>query len=166
MKTILYIACSIDWYIAKPDGDSDWVSELDVKIFDQMIQDCGWIVVGNNTFKQYEWELYPVEWVCNIIVSKSWGKDSENTLYAKSVSEALDIASEKWLEQVLLVWGWIVNGSFLQENQIHEIIMSVHPLILGKGIQIFEKDTTEKHLQLIGTKTIWDELVHIKYKVK
>jgi len=30
----------------------------------------------------------------------------------------------------------------------------VHPLILGEGIQIFEKNTSEKHLELIDTKTI------------
>jgi len=166
MKTLLYIACSIDGYIAKPNWDSDWVSELDVEIFDSKIKECWCIIIWHNTFKQYEWELYPVPGVRNIVVSRSAQTDTEEVIYVQSVADALAIASENSYSQVLLVWGGSINTSFLKENQIHEIILSVHPLILWEGIQIFKWNTIEKNLELIETSTIWNELVHIKYKVK
>lgn len=161
------MATSVDGYIAKQDGNSDWVSEADVEIFESKIAECWGIIIGNTTFTQYEDELYPVEWVTNIVISRnSKNNKREDTSFVSSVEKALELAEEKWLQQVLLVWWRTINGSFLQENKIDEIILSVHPIILWDGIKLFENIEIEKDLELIDSKNIQSELVQINYKVK
>ncbi len=167
MKIILYMAVSIDGYIAKTNGDSDWVSEADVAIFDGLIQESGGIIVGNSTFRQYKWELYPVEGVQNIVISSREDNAIENdTLFVKSVEQAIEIAEKSWLKKVLLIGGGITNSSFLKLDKIDEIIVSVHPIILGKWIKLFEDIEIHKHLELIESNIINNKLVQIHYRVK
>lgn len=65
------MATSIDGYIAKKNGDSDWVSEVDAANFEQKIKEMGCIIVGRKTFDQYQGDLYPVPDVTNIVLSSN-----------------------------------------------------------------------------------------------
>lgn len=78
MKVTLYMAISIDGHIAKKDGDSDWVSEVDSKIFEKKIKEAGCIVVGRKTFDQYYGDLYPIEGVTNIVLTTDATRQDKN----------------------------------------------------------------------------------------
>ena len=75
MKITLYIAVSIDWYIAKKNGDSNFVSQYDIPIFEKYINLSDAIIVWGTTFHQYFSEIYPIKWKANIVF---W-KNKENT---------------------------------------------------------------------------------------
>ena len=162
MKVTLYMAISIDGYIAKSDMSTNWVSEVDFKMLNQKIQEHKCVILGNTTFK----EFWSTSWVINIVVSKNTKENSENINYAVSVWGALEICKDLGLETPLLIWGWLVNASFLKENEIDEIILSIHPIILWKGIKIFEE--LEKMVQLTHIKTseLDEWLILIHYEVK
>lgn len=167
MKVILYNAISIDGFIATSDGNSDWVSDKDGDLFEKVCQDNGCIIVGRKTFDQYYKELYPMEGVTNIIVTSDTSKKplEENIIFTHSVKEALKIAKDKGYKRVVLVGGGTINGSFLKENAINEIVLSMHPLILGDGIKIFQNTQVQKELKLVGVRKIDDFLVQIRYSV-
>jgi dihydrofolate reductase len=165
MKVILYIATSIDGYISSLDWDSDWVSDADGEIFDDKIQDAWCIVVWNTTYEQYKWELYPIDWVVNIVISSQEIENTTQCYFVKSIDEALEIAKSEWIQEILLIGWGITNASFLKENCIDEIILSLHPIILGKWKKIFEDIEVMKHLKLQESKKINNELIYIHYKV-
>ena len=48
------MAISVDGYVAKKDGDSDWVSPVDSVNFEQKIKETGCLIVGRRTFDQYQ----------------------------------------------------------------------------------------------------------------
>ncbi|OGL60963.1 hypothetical protein A2752_00510 [Candidatus Uhrbacteria bacterium RIFCSPHIGHO2_01_FULL_46_23] len=168
MKVTLYMAISIDGYIAKKDGDSDWVSEADSKIFEKKIEEAGCIVVGRKTFDQYYNDLYPVEGVTNIVLTNdATRKDkNENVIFVPSPKEALQVAEKKGYDKVLLIGGGHVNGTFIQENLIDDVFLSVHPLVLGEGIKIFENFRKQVELNFVGSKEMEDGLVQLHYKIR
>jgi len=167
MKVILYMAISIDGYIAKKDGDSDWVSEIDSKIFEKKIEEAGCIVVGRKTFDQFYDDLYPVEGLTNIVLTNDATRQdkNENVIFIPSPKEALQIAEQKGHNKVLLIGGGHVNGAFIQDNLIDEVFLSVHPLILGEGIKIFENFRKQVDLEFIGSKEMEEGLFQLHYKI-
>lgn len=166
MKVILYMAISLDGFVAKTGGDSDWVSDVDTPIFEQKIKDCGCIIVGHNTFKQFYGELYPVKGVMNIVVTKySEVKNEEGVFFVKSPKEAASLAKSKNFEQVLLVGGGHINGSFMKEGLIDEIFVDVHPLVFGDGIKIFEGYEGDVKLELLESKNLDKGQILLHYKV-
>ena len=168
MYVTLYMAISIDGYIAKKDGDSDWVSEVDSKIFEKKIEESGCIVVGRKTFDQYYDDLYPVEGVTNIVLTNDATRQdkNENVIFVPSPKEALQAANQKGHDMVLLIGGGHVNGAFIQDNLIDEVFLSVHPLILGEGIKIFENFRKQIDLEFVGSKEMEEGLIQLHYKIK
>ncbi len=164
MKVTLYMATSIDGYIATPEGDSEWISEADIEMFDQKTQEADCIIVWNTTYQQYKWEIYPISWKENIVVTQKFNED-EWVAYANSPESAIHIATEKGYKNILLVWGGHINGSFLEKNLIDEVIIDIQPLILWSWIKVFEKITS--HVELSHTDTQWLDwwLVVIRYTV-
>lgn len=167
MKVILYMAISIDGFVAKKNGDSDWVSEIDSVNFEQKIKEVGCIVVGRRTFDQYQGDLYPVEGVTNIVLTSDVSLKSKknNVVYVQSPNDAIRIAQEKNHDKALLIGGGTTNGLFLQEGLIDEMFLSVHPLILGDGIKLFENSEKDISLKLISQKELGEGLVQLHYRV-
>lgn len=168
MKVILYMAISTDGFIAKKDGDSDWVSEVDSAIFEQKIKEAGCVVVGRRTFDQYQGDIYPMADVTNIVLTTDAAKKSEqeNIIFARSPKEALNIAEKKGHNVVLLAGGGITNGLFLNENLVDEVFLSVHPLILGEGVKLFENCEVDINLELVGVQQLEEGLVQLHFKIK
>ena len=166
MKVILYMATSLDGFIAKNGGDSNWTSDVDSKIFEQKIKEFGCIVVGHNTFKQFHGELYPVKGLTNIVVSKSSdGEKEEGVFFVKSPKEAIALAKSKDFEQIFLIGGGHVNGSFMREGLIDEIFVDVHPLVFGEGIKLFEGFGGDINLELLESKDLDKGQILLHYKV-
>jgi dihydrofolate reductase len=164
MKITLYTAISIDGFIAKSNGDSNWVN--DDKYFEEAVNNCGAIVVGKTTYEQFYNEIYPMPNVLNIVLSTTKHYSENNAVTAKNTTEVIKIANEKNVDRVLVVGGGKVSASFIKENLVNEIILDIHPIILGKGINIFSNTEIEKNLKLVSTKTLDNDLVQVKYEVE
>ena len=168
MKVTLYMAISIDGFVATKDGGFDWVSEIDAEHFAREIAEKGCIVVGSTTFYQFLHDLYPIAGVSNIVLSSSKKSDPNmpaTVLFAANAEQALQLAETKGHEEVLLIGGGHTNGAFLKENLIDEIILSVHPLILGNGIKLFENFEKQIDLEKVRTEELGGGLVKIVYRV-
>jgi len=167
MRVILYLAISADGLIAKKDGDSDWVSEVDAEEFERKIKVAGCVTVGRKTYKQYLNDIFPVKEVYNFILTKSSEnqRKESNVLFVKSPQEIIKLAEEKGCKYVLVIGGGETNASFLKENLIDEIFLSVHPLILGSGIHLFQDIETFTKLELLAYKKLKEGLVQLHYKV-
>ncbi len=167
IKVILYMATSVNGYIAKKDGDSDWVSEIDSKIFEKKIKEAGCVIVGRKTFYQYYGDLYPVGDATNIVLTNDVTRQDENknVVFVFSPKEAIQIAEQKGYDKVLLIGGGQVNGSFINNDLIDEIFFSVHPLVLGKGIKIFENLKKQVNLKFVGSKELEEGLIQLHYKI-
>lgn len=165
MKTILHLAVSADGYIAKKNGDSGWVSETDGALFVKRAVAAGCLVVGRTTFKQYQGDLFPIDKVVNIVLSRTRGVAKGGVEFAASPRKALALAKSKGFKTVLVAGGGKTSGAFLKEGLIDEIFLTVHPLVLGSGIKVFNGLNTVERLKLLDTKKLGEGLVQLHYKV-
>lgn len=169
MHITLYMATTIDGYIAKSDGDSDWVSPVDTENFEAAIEEYGNIIVGSRTFKQYLGDLYPVEDVNNfVITSDPSSVDQSDNVFAvaPNVDDVIKLLESKGHEKALLIGGGMTNGLFLEADQIDEIRVVIHPLVFGKGIKLFEGVGLDKRFEFVSSKELAEGLVQLKYKKK
>ncbi|MDP4010901.1 MAG: dihydrofolate reductase family protein [Candidatus Roizmanbacteria bacterium] len=169
MKITLYMAITADGFIAKKDGNSDWVSPVDTINFENAIEDHKCIIVGRKTFDQFQGDLYPVKGVTNIVMTSDQNikSDIENVHYfSKPINQIGTFIAQKSHDQALLIGGGTTNASFLRAGLIEEIILSVHPLVFVDGIKLFEGTSMDINLELLSSKTLGEGLIQLKYSVK
>jgi dihydrofolate reductase len=169
MKTILYMGISINGYIAKSDGDSEWTSKEDLQGFYEQSKKAGNIVMGKNTYKAAsQYGYFPFPDAVNVVVSheaieNKWG---ENVIVTDgSPKEILKLLEEKGFETAFLAGGGQLNSSFAREHLIDEIYIDVEPLAIGKGIPIFAESDFEFELKLIDVKKLNSDTVQLHYEV-
>jgi len=169
MKVILYLATSINGYITRNENDSDWVSEVDWTEFSKLKKECGVMIMGSNTYTQFA-DDFPQEDALNIVMTHNpelLAKKIDGALFTdKSPKEVIGFAKEKGFSQLMLIGGMKLVTSFMKENLIDEIWLSIHPLFIGQGLSVTEKIDFMKELEYLGSKELDKGLLQVRYKVR
>jgi len=162
------MATSINGHITKGQNDSDWVSESDWNQFYSFIKANDAVIMGRKTMEQFNSDEFPIEGAFNIVLTadKALYKETEKfSIRTGNPEEIVTFARKKGFANLLIIGGEYTNGQFLKADLIDEIILSVHPLVIGGGLTLFGKYDFDKKLQLLGTKEINNELVQLRYQV-
>lgn len=162
-KVVLFIAMSLDGYIADKNGNVDWLSgesknEDNINTYSMFIKDVDTVVMGWNTYHQIETELSPSEWVYDnltsyVITHRELSSTNKIIFTQKSTC---DIVNELKQEQGKKIWicgGADIIQQLIKEDLIDEYYISVIPTILGSGIRLFETNPKEIKLKLVRTQT-------------
>lgn len=160
---------SINGYIAKEDGDSEWTSEEDLRGFYEQSKNAGNIIMGRNTYLAASKSGYfPFPEALNVIVSHKkienrWG--DKVLVTDKSPKEIIKMLRQKGFTILFLAGGGQLNTSFAKENLIDEIYLDVEPLAFGKGIKLFAEGDFELDLELLGTKKLNKNTIQLHYRI-
>jgi dihydrofolate reductase len=169
MKVILYMGITVNGYIARENGDSEWTSEEDLKGFEQNSRSAGNIIMGKNTYLYAsQAELLPFKDALNVVVSHGQieNKYGDKVLVTdKNPKEVLKMLEEKGFSEAFLAGGGQLNTAFLKENLIDEIYLDVEPLLFGKGVKVFAESDFDIELELIESKPLNKNTVQLHYKV-
>ena len=169
MKTILYMGISVNGYIAKENGDSEWTSEEDLRGFYEQSKNAGNIIMGRNTYLAASKSGYfPFPDALNVIVShkqieNKWG--DKVLITDKSPKEIIKMLKQKGFTTAFLAGGGQLNTSFVKENLIDEIYLDVEPLVFGKGIKLFAEGDFEFDLELLEAKKLNQNTIQLHYRV-
>jgi dihydrofolate reductase len=165
MKIILHLATSADGFIAKSDGDSNWVSQTDEALFVARVRDAGCVVVGKKTFEQYHNVIYPVSGALNIVLTNDTGfsPEEEGVMIAHSPDEAISIAKEFQFQKMLIAGGAKTAAAFLEAGLIDDVYISVHPLTLGTGLKPFDDLSRNPKYKLIEEKRLNENITELHY---
>jgi dihydrofolate reductase len=170
MKVTLYNAISADGFIADKHGDSSWVSPIDEQNFNEAIESAGNVILGRKTFEQFENELFPIAGVKNFVFTRdaNFARENKDFFIINQEPEIfVEEASAQGIENLLLIGGGNLNASFLNQSLIDEMILVVHPIVLGSGIKLFEgQEFSLMNLELISSKELGGGLLQLKYKIK
>lgn len=167
MKVVLYMAVSIDGYIAREDDSTDWVSDKEWESFKNILKEAGNAIVGRRNYAIIEKEeTFPFEELFIVgVSSKEIKPEKENVAWVKSPREALNLLEEKGFQTAVVSGGGKLNSSFLKEGLIDEIFLDVEPIVLGKGVQLFYPSDLEANLELLEVKKISDQEIQLHYKI-
>ncbi len=175
-QNYVFIACSIDGYIADKNGEIDWLNSVpnpenkDLG-FTDFFNRIDAILMGRNTFEKVcsfdiEWPYQvPVFVLSNTLkeIPVKYRKFAE--LVNGSVSEVSEYIHSRGYTKIYIDGGKTIQ-SFLAAELIDEIIISTIPVILGGGVPLFGKLNKMQQYELSWTKTYLDEIVQTSYARK
>ncbi len=172
MKTIVYIGTSLDGFIARKDGDIDWLvrfaNDEAIHAYEEFISRIDAIVIGRGTFeKVLTFPSWPYE--KNVFVLSSTIKKVAETIKEKVTilsmkpAELLSYLSGKGFSDIYIDGGKVIQ-SFLKEDLVDELIISKTPVLIGSGIPLFGYLDIDLHFKHIQTTASSNGLVRSYYE--
>lgn len=162
-KVILYIAMSLDGFIASKDGKVNWLhgqndDEENIDTYSSFIKDVDTVIMGWNTYYQVKNELSPDNWVYDsltsyIITHRKLDSTNNINFVQKNSSELVKDLKQKNGKSIWICGCAKIIQPLIQDNLIDEYYISVIPTILGDGIKLFEPVSNELKLKLKSTQS-------------
>ncbi|MCA0988136.1 dihydrofolate reductase family protein [Guptibacillus algicola] len=171
-KVSVYIATSVDGYIATTDDSLDWLFRGEIEGdagYSEFYEGIDTVLIGRRTydwFMEQEKGNYPYKGIESYVFTKT---PVENTDYVTFINE--DIATfTRELKQQEGKTIWLVGGSeivytLMREKLVDEFIISVAPSLLGKGIPLFKESEIEADLVLKDVKQ-FGQFAQLHYEMK
>lgn len=170
-----FIATSLDGFIARLNGDVNWLMERDDPSEDHgyadFIADIDLIVMGRGTYEKVldlgPWPYDRPVLVLSARLSEEPVPDAlvgKVNFTSKQPSELMaDLASQD-ISRVYVDGGKVVQA-FLREGLISELVVTVIPVLLGQGIPLFGALEADVDLKLLSSRSFPSGLVQSNYKV-
>ncbi|MDP4264474.1 MAG: dihydrofolate reductase family protein [Bacteroidota bacterium] len=172
MKSIVYIGTSLDGFIARNDGDFDWLAQFAndeaIRAYEELINRIDAIVMGRGTFEK-------------VLSFPSWPYDKKVFVLSASIQQVPDMLREKvsvlsmkpagllsflsgeGFSNIYIDGGKVIQ-SFLQEDLVDELIVSKAPVLIGSGIPLFGYLAADVSFNHIRTEVQSNGLVRSYYE--
>ncbi len=172
MKTFVYIGTSLDGFIARNDGDIEWLvqyaNDEAIQAYEEFIAKIDAVVIGRGTFEKvltfptwpYEKKVFLLSNTIKILPPAVKGKVRVLSL---SPADTLKKLSEQGCTNVYIDGGQVIQ-SFLKADLIDELIISKVPIIIGTGIPLFTSSNQDLLFHHMKTEVQSNELVRSYYK--
>lgn len=173
-KIVLYIASSLDGFIARKDGDVSWLNPYQVEGQDygysEFLSSIDIIVMGSKTFDQLPTlGPWPYGNTKTYVLTRRDLKIPEGArvvLHPGSLDELLMAIREESRKGIWPVGGAAVAQSFLRHKAIGEIIISFIPILLGQGISLFGDTGAGSGLLLLESRLYKNGIVQLHYGIE
>ncbi len=171
----VFIAASLDGFIARRDGDLDWLmkqsTEGEDHGYDAFMASMDGLVIGRGS---YEKVLTFVEWPYPkpvVVLSRTLSEqDLRDDLVGRvrilnvEPRPIMDTLSAEGWARVYVDGGQLIQA-FLREGLICDMTLTRIPILLGTGIPLFGSLDRDIHLEHVETKAFPSGLVTSKYEV-
>ena len=169
-KVILYIAATIDGYIAKPDGDISWLLQVDQPGEDygygEFIETVDTVIMGRKTYDKIM-SLVPEfphrDKTAYIITRKNLPSKGKLIFYSGNLNELVSKLRNETGKNIYLDGGAEIVNAMLKNNLIDEMIISIVPLLLGDGIRLFNDGRPEQKMKLTDCRKFESGLAQMRY---
>lgn len=170
-KVCLFIAMSLDGYIAKPDGDISFLS-----IVEQEGEDYGYthfseqtdvVILGRKTYEKilsFDCEFPYGAKKVYVITHQQQGSDKRVKFYSGDLGTLIDQIKQEDGKNIYVDGGAEIISQLLKLDLIDEMQISVIPILIGDGIPLFGKGIPEQKLHLAGSVSFKKGLVQLHYK--
>ena len=177
IKCSVFIATSVDGFIARNDGSIDWLMKVNSIVpegedggYKAFISTVDGLVMGRHSFEQV---LSFAEWpygTLPVIVMNSTAINIPQHLqnYVTSSSETPTALVQRLVKKGmkhLYIDGGITIQKFIAERLINELTITLIPVLLGSGRSLFGPLKNDVELELLDIKNIGCGIVQLKYRL-
>jgi dihydrofolate reductase len=172
-KLSLFIATSLDGYIAKPDDDlsflkivekegedygyTEFASNIDTIILRRKIYDYVLKEIGSSHYDNGQRDVY-------VITRTERLKVGRTTFYSGSLTDLVQQLKSEDGKSIYCDGGAEIINELLQHNLIDEFIISVIPILVGNGTRLFKDNRPEQQLEFVSAKSFETGLTQLHYK--
>jgi len=176
MANFVYIATSLDGYIADGDGGLEWLD----KVPNPDNLDLGWsdfmarvdaLVMGRNTFDtvcgfDLPWPYEKPVFVLSNSLTEVPEEYRDNVeLVAGDPSEVVARLHERGYKNLYIDGGQTIQG-FLQADLIDELIITQIPILLGSGVSLYGQLAQPLDFEYISSTPLLEAMVQTHYRRK
>ncbi len=177
IKCSVYIAASVDGFIARPDGDVDWLHRPEYSApeagdygYEEFIASIDTLVMGRNSFeKVLSFSEWPYGEMPVVVLSSSGPvipKELQDRVTVQNAAPEEVVSRLSALgRRHLYIDGGITIQRFLRMGLIDEMTITRIPILLGDGIPLFGAIGTELQLEHIATNSYENGFVQNRYRV-
>lgn len=168
-KISIYIAASIDGFIARLDGSLDWLDRVGGFNEDYGLQDLlksiDALIIGRKTYEVASTVEDPYPGKRVIVLSRTLQSVKEGMeIYRNDLSDLLAQLHKDGIQHI-----WVDGGTtlsqFLSADQVDMLTVSIIPVILGSGIPLFQSISKELSCRLLSSQSYSSGLVQLKYEL-
>ena len=180
MKVSVYIATSVDGFIARENGDLDWlpgsregdsgeIGDEDYG-YQEFMDSVDVLVMGRNTYEavlgfgQWPYGSKRVVVLSSTPVQIPDGLAETVASRSCSPAELVKDLSKSGVTHLYIDGGKTIQG-FLEAGLIDEITITRIPILIGNGIPLFGPLSTDSKLAHIETRSFDNGFVQSKYRV-
>ena len=172
MANIVYIATSLDGFIARKDGSIDWLMDIPNPEksdygFSAFMERIDGILMGRNTFETVvsfgQWPYTkPVYVLSSVLKDVPADLRDKAELVQGDLPGIIASLKSKGIKHLYIDGGRTIQ-SFLKLDLIDELIITRIPIILGSGIPLFVDMDREIKLELAHNEVLNKDLVKSTY---
>jgi dihydrofolate reductase len=168
-KIILNVAVSLDGYIEDANGAYDWCFTDQDYGLTEFSKSIDTVFFGRKSYELILRENYGAyyknykQYVFSTTLKQL--NDSAVTLIGDNAKDAVNKIRNERGKNIWLFGGASLVSFFMKENLVDELMLSVHPILLGKGKPLFEDLESRRKLHLTNSITYNSGLVQLSYNV-
>lgn len=169
-RVVLYIAQSVDGFIARADGDIEWLASVEMENEDYgygaFVRTVDTVIMGRKTYEKVMSLDVPFPHKgrkCYVISKSRSGSDDNVEFYGGDVETLIQQLKREGGGTIYIDGGSEVVQLLRTADLIDEYVLSIIPVMLGKGIPLFRITDTENALELQEAKAFKSGLVQLKY---
>ena len=169
----LYIAASLDNYIARPDGSLDWLTERP----NPEQSDFGYhafydtidtIIMGRKTYEEVlsfgvDWPYVGKDTYVVTSDSSFLCPTPDTRVISQDVPQHISNLRKGQGKHIWVVGGGGLIETCLNAQLIDELIITIIPVVLGNGIPLFRNGVDESEFRLLNTETYSGSTVVLRY---
>ncbi|PTX15078.1 dihydrofolate reductase [Pontibacter mucosus] len=172
-KLSLFIATSLDGYIAKPNDDlsflklvekegedygyAEFTSNIDTIIIGRKTYDWVHREIGTSHYDNGERDVY-------VITRTERPSVGRIKFYTGDLTELVQQLKSENGKNIYCDGGAEVINEFLKSDLIDELIISIVPVLLGAGTRLFKDGRPEQTLEFVTAKTFDTGLTQLHYR--
>lgn len=177
-KVSVFIATSLDGYIARANGDLDWLDMAQARV--PAGEDCGYqafmqtvdvLIMGRKTYEKVRsFGPWPYGEMAVIVLSSTAMSfpDTISATVTHSSEDPQTLCERLWHDGVRNIYidGGYTIQRFLAARLVDELTITIIPILLGRGIPLFGSLETDINLSCVGTKRYEFGFVQLKYRLQ
>jgi dihydrofolate reductase len=173
-RVIVHIGASADGYIARPDGDLEWLTSRPAPTgfygMNAFMKFVDTKLLGRRTYE------------ASLRLGATFGAKDRTLVFSRrappsEVPPGVEFVGDDIVAQVNRLRAepgkdiWLMGGgdliaSFLDAQAIDEFVVSVVPVFIGDGIPLIARRHRHTPLELLSTERFEDGLVQNRYRVR
>lgn len=174
-KTVLYIATSLDGFIARPDGNLEWLTSIpkpqtgDDYGYTDLLNSIGTTIMGRKTYDEIigfgvDWPYVGLDSFV-VTTNKELKIQSPDTYtLTENLKDFVTDLKKKTEKDIWLIGGGQLVTTFINEGLLDKMIITLIPKIIGEGLPLFADKPKETNWKLTEAKSFDTGVVNLTYE--
>jgi dihydrofolate reductase len=162
---VLYIATSLDGYIAGPSGEIDWLFDDQDYGYESFLAGIDTVLMGRRTYETaLSFGDYPYKGMRGFVFSRTARLPDDHVTFASGDPATLVLELKNAPgKKIWLVGGGEIVSECFRHGLIDEYRIFVHPIVLGAGVPLFKEGLPRRRLKFLRSESFNSGLVELSY---